>query len=134
MKKVITMIMMMLVMSMIIPVCAYAQTYEEADENRKVIEELMDNGFVFDKDTGLWMIDATEEYDWGEKDIVLASYNLITNSGNMIYQEYEKEEDEAEYELTVTYNIDFKWYADEEEFGIVKCVIDANKFLNDITF
>lgn len=132
MKKVITMIMLMLVMSMMIPVCAYAQTYEETEENSKVIEELIDIGFGFDKDTGLWIIDTAETYDWDEKDVVSASYNLITNSGTMVYQEYEKEEED--YNLVVTYNIDFKWYVDEEEFGIVKCVIDANKFMNDITF
>lgn len=134
MKKIITMILVMLVMSVVIPNCAWAQTYEETEENSKVIEELIDIGFGFDKDTGLWIIDTDEEYDWGEKDIVSASYNLITNSGNMIYQKYEKEEDEAEYELTVTYNIDFRWYIEEEDFGIVKCMIEANKFINDITF
>jgi len=130
MKKVITMIVIMLVMSMMIPNCALAQSYEEADN--AVIEELIDLGFKFDKDTGLWILEADEVFDCGKKNVVSASYNLITNSGNMIDQEYEK--DEGDYELIITYNIDFKWYQEEEDFGIIKCIIEANKFVNDITF
>lgn len=134
MKKVITMIVIMLVMSMMIPNCALAQSYEEAGENSSIIEELMDLDFAYDTDTGLWIFNATDEYDWGEKDIVSANYNITTNSGSMIYQEFSKDEDGAEYELIVTYNIEFKWYAEEEDFGIVRCVIDASKFINDISF
>lgn len=123
MKKFITMILaIMLVMSMI-PNCAYAQSYEEAEENEVIIDELLCEDFRYDKDTNLWIFEGKEEDIDGIMEMS-ATYNLYYNNGHIEFKYYIYGDTEAELKYAADGYIDFKWYPKDEEFGITSMKIN----------
>lgn len=116
MKKVITMIMMMLVMSMIIPVCAYAQTYEEAEMYDAVIEELLYEEFRYDAEGKMWILEQREDDSDEGYAMVKATYDMYYNLGNIDYKYYLY--DDNGDRLATEATINFKWYEKHETFGM----------------
>lgn len=117
MKKFIMILVIMLAMSMMIPSCAWAQTYEEAEENEIIIDELMYEDFRYDKDTNLWILEGKEEDIDGIMEMS-ATYNLYYNNGHLEFKYYIYGDNEAELKYVADGWIDFKWYNKDEEFGI----------------
>lgn len=117
----------------IFPACAWAQTYEDAAKNSVIIEELMDADFVYDKDSGLWLIDTIDE-DSDEKVKCSGEYNLYDNYGTMTVLFYLIDDDTNEYELAAKYNMTFKWFEDDEELGIATCNIETYRYVDEWLF
>lgn len=135
MKNIITMILAVILFANVIP-AASAQTYEDAANNSVIIEELMYEDFVYDKDSGLWKLESTEEYEsCGEQVKYSAEYHLYDNYGTMTVLYYLSDGTEPkEYQLAATYDIKFKWFESEEDFGITSCNIETYQYVNDWLF
>lgn len=112
---------------------AYAQTYEDAAKNSVIIEELIDAGFVYDKDSDLWLIDATDEYS-DEQVKYSGEYNLYDNYGKMTILFYLMDDDTNEYELAAKYDMTFKWFESDEEIGVVTCNIETYRYVGEWLF
>lgn len=129
MKNIITMILAVILFVNIIP-AASAQTYEEAVANEAIIDELFYEDFAFDADTGLWILheNDTDAEDMG---IIDATYDMAKNEGKMTVIHKTYNEETKDYDMSETYDIIFKWYAEEEEFGIVTMNIQTHKYVDD---
>lgn len=116
-----------------IPNCAHAQTYEEAVANEAIIDELFYEDFAFDADTGFWILheNDTDSEDMG---IIDATYDMAKNEGKMTIIHKTYNEETKDYEMSETYDIIFKWYDEEEEFGIVTMNIQTHKYVDNLYF
>lgn len=117
----------------LVPTCAWAQTYEDAAKNSVIIEELMDADFVYDKDSGLWLIETTDEYS-DEQVKYSGEYNLYDNYGRMTVLFYLMDDDTNEYELAAKYDMTFKWFESDKEIGIVTCNIETYRYVGEWLF
>jgi len=113
-----------------IPNCAHAQNYEEAVANEAIIDELFYEDFAFDADTGLWILheNDTDSEDMG---IIDATYDMAKNEGKMTVIHKTYNEETKDYEMSETYDVIFKWYDEEEEFGIVTMNIQTHKYVDN---
>jgi hypothetical protein len=57
---------------------------------------------------------------------------MAKNEGTMTVIHSTYNEETKDYELSEEYTLIFKWYAEEEEFGIVTMNVQAYKFVDDI--
>ena len=130
MKNIITMILAVILFANVIP-AASAQTYKEAVANEAIIDELLYEDFAFDADTGLWIL---HENDTDSEDMAMidATYDMAKNEGKMTIIHKTYNEKTKDYDMSETYDIIFKWYSEEEEFGIVTMNIQTHKFVDTL--
>ena len=64
--------------------------------------------------------------------IIDATYDMAKNEGTMTVIHSTYNEETKDYELSEEYTLIFKWYAEEEEFGIITMNVQAYKFVDDI--
>lgn len=113
-----------------IPNCAHAQAYEEAERNDAIINELMYEDFRYDADKNLWILEATEDDSEGVNEFK-ATYNLYYNSGHIDMKYYKYGDTTLITSLAAEGTLDFKWFEDEEEFGIVDLHVKGYEYIGD---
>jgi hypothetical protein len=110
---------MLAISMMILTTCAWAQTYEEAEVNEEIIDELMYNDFRLDAETNLWIFEGVEEADEYSYGDIKANYNLYYNIGHLTMDYYIMDEDGSNKRLAAVATADFKWNKKSEEFSMI---------------